>query len=397
MITADTVRNLTKFADRKLPVISMYVPVPVQREHRPEVRTRVASMLDTIRPLAENASEKESEDKSLSRAARLSLRADITRIEELVGEQHWKPGTSTAIFACEAAGLFEEISLPRTVRERVVVDGTPWVRPMLAVLDEYYRACVAVLDKKTAQFWESYQDDIAELARVRDRALRKPDYGGWYGLEEHRVAHKADELEKHHYVRLAHAIDQLFRSGEFDLLILGGHQDEVQHFTGFLSKQSRARLGGSFSVDPGTATIGDVKQSAAEILRRYEREQEREQVAEVLEAAAAHRPAAVGLRECLWAADTAAIGLLLIHDHVTAPGVACDNCGWLGTDGATCPVCGSRTRTTPDVIDELVERAIDDGSAVEHVESETPLAEHLLAARLRFPLPPLPDATSASP
>jgi peptide chain release factor subunit 1 len=42
------------------------------------------------------------------------------------------------------------------------------------------------------------------------------------------------------------------------------------------------------------------------------------------------------------------------------------------------------------VLDELVERVIDDGGAVRHIGVETPLREHVVGALLRFPLPPLP-------
>jgi hypothetical protein len=40
---------------------------------------------------------------------------------------------------------------------------------------------------------------------------------------------------------------------------------------------------------------------------------------------------------------------------------------------------------------ELVEAVIDEGGAVEHVQAETELAEHLVAALLRFPLPAQPS------
>ena len=51
---------------------------------------------------------------------------------------------SVALFSCSGRGFFEEVPLTRAVRERVLVDETAWVRPMLAVLDEYHRCCVIV-------------------------------------------------------------------------------------------------------------------------------------------------------------------------------------------------------------------------------------------------------------
>jgi peptide chain release factor subunit 1 len=102
------------------------------------------------------------------------------------------------------------------------------------------------------------------------------------------------------------------------------------------------------------------------------------------------RPAAVGLKECLWAAATSAIDELLVHDHVTAPGVVCPHDGWLGESAASCPICGRATRPTDDIVDELVQRVIDENGSIEHVETDTDLEPRLVGAVLRFPLPPFP-------
>ena len=84
-------------------------------------------MLDQIRPLAKNG--------SLGHEARLSVRADIARIKTALAEERWKPG-AIAIFSCSGRDLYEEVALPQAVRDRVLVDAAPYVRPMLTVLDE---------------------------------------------------------------------------------------------------------------------------------------------------------------------------------------------------------------------------------------------------------------------
>jgi peptide chain release factor subunit 1 len=83
-------------------------------------------------------------------------RADIERIKERPGNDNWPPG-AMAIFACNGRGLYEEIPLPRGTGPDLVVDETPFVRPMLAVLDEYHRSCVVVIDKESARIWELYR------------------------------------------------------------------------------------------------------------------------------------------------------------------------------------------------------------------------------------------------
>ena len=112
------------------------------------------------------------------------MRGDIERIRDALDRGGWPPG-SIAIFSCSGRGLYEEVPLPRQVREQVMLDETPFTRPMLAVLDEYQRACVLVVDKASARIWELDQDELREVGAVKDPALRKPDYAA--GLAEDRV------------------------------------------------------------------------------------------------------------------------------------------------------------------------------------------------------------------
>ena len=57
--------------------------------------------------------------------------------------------------------------MPRTsdARDRIVADAIPWIRPMLAVLEEFHRAVVLVTDSNSARVWELYQ---GEFHRLRD-------------------------------------------------------------------------------------------------------------------------------------------------------------------------------------------------------------------------------------
>jgi peptide chain release factor subunit 1 len=148
-------------------LISLYVPVKPGRTDRRAFMTRVASLLDRIRPLAE--------DSSLEHGARVSLREDIAKIEKSLGEEPRKPG-AVAVFACDGNGVYEEVWLPRGTRERIVVDADPYVRPMLGVFDEYYRTCAVIVDKGAGQVREHCLDQARELKAVRERTLRKPNY-----------------------------------------------------------------------------------------------------------------------------------------------------------------------------------------------------------------------------
>ncbi|MGW3624878.1 baeRF10 domain-containing protein [Streptomyces sp. NPDC000880] len=381
MITQEQVDRILRLDGNGLPFVSLYVPAEPGRTGRRAFMTRVASLLDLIRPLAE--------DRSLEHAARLSLREDIAKIEKSIEEEPHRPG-AVAVFSCSGNGVYEELWLPRRTRERIVVNADPYVRPMLGVLDEYYRTCAVIVDKGTGQVWEHYLDEARELEAIRDRTLRKPNYAA--GLAEDRVRNKADELSKRHYRRLIGELKQLFGTGSFDLLVVGGHPYEVPVFIEFLPRELRDRLVGSFTIDRETATPADIRQKVQELALDHAHQEQRRLVGEILEAKAARLPSAVGLDETLWAASLAAIRTLAADEEAVVPGVVCDQDGLLARSGKTCPLCGEPLREVPDIIDELTEAVIDDGGEVRHIGVETELRTHQAGALLRFELPPQPAA-----
>lgn len=382
MITTELIDRLIRFDGGGLPVVSLYAGIDVDIRDRTSVRAHLESLLKEVRPLAH--------DSSLSHDARLSLRGDLERILTDPELQPHDPGT-LAIFACGGAGLFETVRLPRKLQDRVMVDRTPYLRPTLAVLDEYHRTCVVVLERKVARVWELYLDEIREVDTIRDVALRKPDYAGWYGLEEYRVRNKADHLTKHHYRRVVGRLGQLFRAGHYELLVVGGHDEDLTQFLAFLPKHLRPAVVGTFGVDADTATVADIRQHAERLVADYERNAERELVAGIMDRAAAGGWAVLGPARALWAGSVAAVDTLAIQHGAVLEGVVCDESGWLALSGHTCPFCGKPTRRTADVLDELAETVIAESGTVEHVQADTPLTEHIVAASLRFPLPPQPE------
>jgi peptide chain release factor subunit 1 len=378
MITAEAINRIMRFHGDGLPVVSLYVPVN-PAGGRTEIRSRVDSLVDDkLEPLAK--------DHSTGHDWRLSLRGDIQRIKERPARAHLPP-RGTAIFSCSGRGFYEEVPLPRPVRDRAVVDDTPFVRPMLAILDEYHRSLVLVINEESARVWEHYLDDMQELTRVRDRVLRKPNYAGALGIEYH-VRNKEDELVKKHYRHVVGMLDELARTSGFDLLIIGGHDYEVPVFLEFLTRDLRERVAGTFTIDPSTAPLAEIRANADSIVERYEREADLRLLAEILDRYEAGGFATVGLENCLWAGSVAAIQTLLVQEGATIPGVVCDQSGWLALEGDTCPLGGNPARHTPDVIDELVEAVIDEGGSIHHLDGDIKLSEYKTVAALRFPLPP---------
>jgi len=379
MIVEEQVQRILRLQGDRVPILSLYARLPDDPGHLRELRSRVDSLLSEVRPLTT--------DSAVDRDERLSVRADIERVEQFLEEERdWRPGT-LVVFSCSAQHVFETMILPRPVRSRVVLDVRPWVRPMMAVLEEYPRLCAVSLERGEARLWELYQDEMREVGAQRGRMLtarRVP------ALEENRLHHKADELTKRHYRQVIGAVDGLFRVEGFDVLAVGGRHYETAAFVELLPRLLRERFAGTFALDKHPSEAADIRHGAMAVLTDHVREQQRRRVAEVVDLAAAGGRAALGLDNCLWAGVLAAIEALLVEEGAVAPGVVCGRCGWMAAEGTDCPQCGSQLRPVVDILNELADVVIDEGGSVIHVEVPTDLSKHRVAAALRFALPPRP-------
>jgi peptide chain release factor subunit 1 len=358
-----------------LAVVSMYVTIPpVRGDAHVDGAARVDSLLHQVR-----ATETERE---LDHRAMLSLRGDIAFIEMVRDAETHTPG-AIAIFSCSGAGAFEVVSLPRAVRDRVVVDVTPWVSPLLGILDEHRRCFAAHVDLRDSHVWELC------LGKVRDAGSLE---GGRVPIalrpvNARREQNKAREHEKRRFHELAERLEALLAVDHDALLALGGHEDELSRLQQALAPAARGRLAGTFALDPATLNQGVVREQAEAILARYECAKHREGLAHALEVAAAGGRAAIGLDACLWAGTMAAVEDLYVQDGAIAPGVVCDRSRWFAVSGGRCPVCGGTTRHTDDVLDELAEAVVEQGGSVHHVRAESALEELIAACTVRFDLP----------
>lgn len=378
MPQVETIDRILRMRGDGLPVLSLYARFdPDDRRAFP---SRVNEQLHDVRPLTH--------DHGLDREARLSLRDDVARIEDALARDRLHP-RAVAFFSCSGRGLFEEVELPRPVRDGNMIDETAWVRPMLAVLDGYHRCRVVVVDHGRARFFDLYGDDMVEVGPpLNGRTLRKPDYAA--GMREYTTRNKAERLAHEHYRAVAERLDEEARDRRFDIVAVGGHEYEVPEFLAHLPRNVRERVAGTFTVHPREDDVGAIRGRAQAVVQRYESSEQQRLVTETLDRFAAGGLAVAGLRDCLWGASTAAVGQLLVQEGAEQAGAVCDVDGYLTLEGERCPLCGRELRRTPDVIDEMVQSVIDEGGGVEHVGVDTALREHVTAAGLRFPLPPYP-------
>jgi len=236
LLGTETIDRIAHFDSGGLPIVSMYLTVPPGPDAHASAKTKADSLLHEIRGLGE--------ERSLGHDARLSLRRDIERVAGAVANATITPGT-LAFFCCSGASLFEVVRLPRAVRDRIVVDATPWIRPMLAVVATISAAARWSSTRRVARAWELYSGRCETRDSDPSHARRAPATPPTSAA----TATVAEELEKRHFRQVAEVLERLQRANRYDLLAVGGHDSELPRFLGLLSDSLRERVAGTFSVD----------------------------------------------------------------------------------------------------------------------------------------------------
>ncbi len=355
-------------------VISLYLNVPLDlAEHR--------GLLTRARELIKGA-------QGPSAAEAQPAVADVESITRLLSEhgQDWL-GRTVAIFACGEVELLQAIPLPGPAGDRAVISTRPYTRPLLAALQRHPEYQIAVLDGKHAWILSVHDDDVDMLFEQTGPDLPSSGFAGWAGLEAYRMQQRILNMSRQHYRDTAAILEQTTAASRRPL-VLGGHDRQISHFLGMLSRTVSQRLAGSFAVDVSSATPARVRDLATPVIARWSESAEADLVAEAV-SESPEGTITTDLDSCLAAVRSGAVSQLVLADDQMVPGCVCDACGGLaagplpidaGMAGCTCPDPAAAARLVPDVLDEMACQALDRGSEVTAVRD----APFTAAAWLRF-------------
>jgi peptide subunit release factor 1 (eRF1) len=324
--------------------------------------------------------------KTGSHNQRESLRKDFEEIEafvmpEIVANRH----KAVAIFSCAGEKFWQTYGLPRLVRNILIADHDPYIRPLTAILAEHHRYCVVLVDRAHGQIFEVYLGQILKRSDVDDDVPRRVREGGFGGRSERNMERRHLQAVQHHCRRVADKVFRVFQRDRFDGLILGGQRQPLSEFKAFLHPYLRSRWTGDFHADLSKITTAKVLQQALEIEERVEWEHERRMAEELVQKAEAGDRAVRGVSATLNALERGEAQTLLVEEGFEMPGYACFACHHVSLEPGECPRCRKPVESCADVVDEAIELAMQRNCQIEHLQGPTPLHDGgRIGALLRY-------------
>jgi peptide chain release factor subunit 1 len=378
MITRAQVDQLLEFQNGEYLIASCYLDL--DRAKRPPQMLKIR-----IKDFLQSANQKLS-TKLSSHAQAESLRSDFEYIGEYAMQEIFtNRHKALAIFSCAAHKFWQIYGLPHLSRNMLIVDQTPYVRPLTAILGEYHRYCIALVDLTGGQLFEIYMGEILERADVIDDVPRRVKDGGLGGRDERNMERHHEEAVQQHFQRLADATFKLFKRDKFDYLILGGQVELLGEFKQHLHPYLRERLVSDFHAKPFTTSPAEVLARALEIENHVECEHEKRLAEELVHKAGAGALAVSGVTATLAALARGEAQTLLVEDGFETPGYVCRGCHHVSLNEGECLNCHQPFTPCPDIVHAAIELAWEKSCRVEHVHGVTPLRDAgRMGALLRY-------------
>ena len=340
VITEDEIRTLAAIRSEGASITTCYLDVDGRRHVRPVDYERV---LDTmLRRARADADDGVAQD-------------DLERIEKFVkaglDRSHVR---GLAVFAGGADDLWRVVELPVPVRNELVVNASPAVGQLEAVVQQAVTIGVLAVDKVHARVFVYRLGELVEHTEVTDDLGRDYDTTGEHdrgGVDPHR-----EELEHQHLRRAAALLWSAHQHNGLDHVVLATPEHMATEVEADLHPYLRERLRGRLPLPPA-ASASQIRDAVLEVMGRIEAEREAALVEELRAAVGAQGRGVAGLGPVLDALNERRIDRLLVSDGYSAEGWRCPTCQRLATVGREC-TCGAEMELLADVVDHTIDEAL---------------------------------------
>src|SRR3954467_14727270 len=249
-ITQARLRALSAVHPEQGRVLSVFLNLDPTSFATPAARSSAITSVMTA------AAHKVEESEGLTHDERMALRDDVERVRKvLTGSDIAQNGTrALAIYACGPEDLLEVVRLRRPVENKVVLDRTPFVEPLVMQgTDE--RWMVLLTNRRAARLFFGPGDALEETDRFVDDVHSKHDQGGW---SQSRYQRSVEKDVHDHLQTTADLAFELYKKRGADRVLVAAPDELLGDFKARLHPYLVERVAGKIQVDIENASLDDV-------------------------------------------------------------------------------------------------------------------------------------------
>ncbi len=373
MLSREELKEIAKMRGEGAFFVSVYLNVNPATNVKDNYVIHVKNMLKQI---AEN----------MGKDALKRINSDIEKIESYIisNKRIFKKGL--VILSSQEKDFWKEFHVAVPLKNEIIVDNTPYIKPLLDVLDNYQRYAILLVDKESARLFIVHLGEIEEYTEISSADVPgKHKKGGWFSLSEKSYERHTDY---HVELHLKDVLKQLesFLSGEYvGRMLIGGSEEAVTKVKAMLPQSIAAKITGTFQAEM-FANSKEILEKVEPVLKSFEEKEEVETIDDLLTKAMKNENAVIGIENVLNALQEGRIMKLIILKNYKNSGLSCINCGNLAIQELTsCPYCKGEMQKVNYIADLVAQKAVEQGAMVEVVSGNKKLEESgSIGAFLRF-------------
>jgi peptide chain release factor subunit 1 len=265
-------------------------------------------------------------------------------------------GKNMAIFASHKHNFLRYISIPIKVENLLVLDSSPYLRPLARILDELEDFTLVLVSSNSAKIFSISLGKIKDSRKLSADIMNKHKKGGCSQARFNRLRRGAI----HAFLT---EVAEVLQKRDDDQIIITGPGNAKNQFVDLLPKNIQENVVDVIDID-----IDDenklLKQSI-HLISEKEKRQSHEAVQHLKGEILRDGLAVYGIEETLNAVKKGQVELLLIEKDYKSRGWICEHCQ-LVKEGVKiiCPYCGNKTSEV-DVLEEILEFAVRTDAEIE--------------------------------
>jgi peptide chain release factor subunit 1 len=288
---------------------------------------------------------------------------------------------SYAIFSSSSADFFETYELPMEVDNQLIVDTSPYIRPLAMLQEEWESFAIILLDHSNARLYLMTSAEIADTKKMHKDIMNKHKKGGWSQARFQRLRKGAID---HFFKEVSDYLVGFLKKEKVRRIVIAGPGNAKKEFAEYLPADIESKIIGLMDMDfdvPEGQLISDSLKTFFEKESQEENEMVDNLRAEILKGGLV----TYGVDNTLDAVIAGRAELLLINMGKTTKGWKCEICNLFRSGTMeTCYNCGKEVFTV-DVVEEMIEAAESMGTTLEFIKDNEFLEElGGVAAFLRY-------------
>ncbi len=308
-------------------------------------------------------------ERDLDKKQERDLQEDVQRILDVQNYEVDQHTEGIAVFADGAGGVFEQVALPMRLLNRLVVEPTPYVRPLIHALSLLEPFVVVRVSRDESSVYLIDEWRVTREDDLTGPYLKSSDREtGDVPVKEYFAAARQETLVDLHFKEVAVVLDKLLDETDARRVVLCGQHDIVANFRRALSARAAARVTAEIPWD-AAQSLNQMLVSAREAVEAARHDEMLKLAGRIREGLSAQGHGIAGFDATLAALRRGQLQTLLVERGYRPPGWRCLVCDHtVLTPIEECPVCGGRTLRVEDAVGEAVRTAVINGTFVEVAE-----------------------------